>query len=258
MIQETRPWPRPVARLSQHIIDKLTERMRLMKKSESSLWVGLAADQQMSNHIAKSLSGHIITTEQLEDDQKQQTLDKSAQQYDVGVAHLIGSNNQKACPRLQALSHYVVPDSPIFISAITEIAIQKAGLANQLLCGQEALVSVGEIGESCSALGFHGIVLERITIHCAFPNREACVEDMAALLTGLFDGDSKQAEVLKARIEQGSTQLSSSQEHLVRVEVILGCMFSAKKSGREEERMIEVPVSEVKMRPPRSDKKDIV
>ena len=221
-----------------------------MKKPEHLLWVRLTADQQVHQEMPKDPTRHVITTEQLEE---QQTLNKSAQQYGAGVAHLIGSNKHKAWSQLQAVNRYLMPDSPVFISAITEIAWQKEGVGSQLLYGQESLVSVAEIGEACGAIGFTRGVLERINIHCAFPDREACMEDMMALITGLFDGDSQHAEVLKTRLEQVGRQPSASQNHLVRVEVILGHMFTAKKSEEEEERVIEVPISEVKTRPPQPD-----
>ena len=253
MTQEIRPWARPLARLSQHIIDKLTERMRLLKKPKSVLWVGLTADQQIHKEVAKDPTRHVITVEQLEDNFGQQARNKSALQYGAGMAHLIGSDKRKVWNRLQALNRYLMPDSPVFISAITEIAWQKEGVDSRLLYGQEALANVAEIGRACSAVGFTGGVLERVTVHCAFPDSDTCVEDMMALITGLFDGDSQHAEVLKARLEQIGKQPSASQNHLVRVEVILGHMFSAKKSEEGKGGMIEVPVSEVKMRSPSPD-----
>ncbi len=254
MTQNTRPWPRPVARLSRHIIDKLTERMQWIKKPRNLLWVGLPVDKQACKEVAISVTGHCITTEQLEETRQQKGQKGSGRQYDGVGAHLIAANSQKVWTRLQMLARYVEPGSPVFISAITEIALQNEGQDKQLLCGQEALSNVEEIGKACGALGFTGIVLERATVHCAFPDRDACLEDMEALLTGLFDGDTRHAEVLRERImEQSGRQSSSPLKHLVRVEVILGCMFTAKESARDEGEAIEVPVTEIKMRSPQSD-----
>ena len=248
MTQNHQPWPHSVMRVSKHILNKMHARMQLIKKPERVFWVGLPADQPCNTEQGRQIDS-FLTTVQLDNPGIEGKTSGPEEPFGGALAHLIFSNKSQVKARFQGVKNHLLPGAPLIFSAITALFWQDEGREGRLLLGQEALTSTQDLGQVCGGLGFEGVVLERCTVQCVFPDLTACREDMRSLLVGLFENDTASAEALHEQM----TKITDGQDNewqkcSISLEVILGCMFAPSREIAQTPGTIEIPIAEVKVR----------